>query len=208
MERRERVLGSFQSFIEGCRMSDFMDAVGMTLFTKMLREVGGSAYDEYQSDPDGFFMRMAYRYAAKNSQDPSTQNGAIIVLSNGIPVSLGANRLPPGVESRPERLERPAKYSWLEHAEKDAVISAREPLDGATLYCPWSACAECARAIILSGIKELVGHQECCDKTPERWRESIQVANQMLDEAGVKRRMISGKIGGCRVLFDGQWWEP
>lgn len=162
----------------------------------------------YESDQDRFWMRLAYGAAAKDSDDPSTQNGAIIVPRWGGTPVVGANRFPPNVSKWSERLERPLKYQYIEHAERFAILNARVPVEGGIMYAPWSSCAECARAIILSGISELVGHQEIHDKTPERWRESIEVANQMLDEAGVKRRMVSGKIGGVRVLFDGQYWEP
>lgn len=157
---------------------------------------------------DKTFLRAAYKYAEAYSHDRSTQNGAVIVSPDGTVLACGANRFPDGVAKTAERLERPAKYSFIEHAERYAILRCGVTIGGAIMYCPWAPCTDCARAIILAGISELVGHQEIHDKTPERWRESIATANQMLDEAGVKRRMIAGTIGGVRVLFDGQWWEP
>ncbi|MFX8778102.1 deaminase, partial [Acinetobacter baumannii] len=92
------------------------------------------------------------------------------------------------------RWERPLKYQFVEHAERNSIFhAAREgsKLAGSTMYCPWYACADCARAIIQAGIKEVVGHQKCFDLTPGHWKESIANAFQMFEEAGVKTRTIS-----------------
>lgn len=158
---------------------------------------------------DIYYLRMAYQFAAENSDDCSTQNGAVIVGSRYRVVSLGANRLPCGVKKNAFRIHKATKASYIEHAERDAILRAREPLDRCmTMYCPWAACAECARAIIISGIKEVVYHQDLILKTPERWQDSVATGAEMLMEARVVLRYFSGKIGGARILFDGQHWEP
>jgi len=57
---------------------------------------------------------------------------------------------------------RPAKYRWTEHAERNAIFSAARmgvSIVGATMYLPWFPCAECARAIVQSGIGALVAYQ-------------------------------------------------
>ena len=74
--------------------------------------------------------------------------------------------------------------------------------EGATLYCPWFACIDCARAIICAGVKECVGVKGVMELTPERWAASIKQAEEMLIEAGVKCTYIEGKIG-ARMFFDG-----
>lgn len=157
------------------------------------------------SNTDLEYLRLAYQYAAVWSDDPDTQNGAVIVPVNGGVVS-GANRLPFGVSETPERLLRPQKYLWMEHAERDAIYAAAAAgvcTQGAKLYCPWFACPDCARAIIQAGIAEVIGHERPFSLTPARWVEPIETARQMLDEADVKMTVIGGDTG-IAIKFDGK----
>ena len=153
------------------------------------------------------YLRAAYKIAL-TSKDESVQNGAII--ADGLNVlAEGANNFPQGVKVLDKRLQRPAKYLYTEHAERACIFDAAKKgvkLDGLTMYVPWFACADCARAIIMSGIKEVIGHQKPFDLTPERWKESIAVAFKMLDEAGVKHRLIEFDAG-VTIRFDGKLTE-
>src|SRR4051812_43013518 len=95
------------------------------------------------------YLWQAYRLA-HTSKDRSTQNAAILVQPNGI-IAWGVNDIPPGVCDTDERRVYPGKAVYTEHAERAAVYDAArrgEKTDGAVMYCPWFACAECARAII------------------------------------------------------------
>jgi deoxycytidylate deaminase len=103
----------------------------------------------------------------------------------------------------------------MQHAERAAICKAA--LNGystlnATLYAPWFACNECALDIIDAGIKLVVGHQTIMKMTPERWRVSIEEADEMLDEAGVGRIYLEGDLFGgdpaYSVLFNGELWIP
>lgn len=155
-------------------------------------------------------LRDAYTYGSVFSQDPITHLGALLVLSDGYKLS-GVNMLPLGVQQSPGRLERPVKYLYMEHAERNVILkAARNGLstDGATLYCPWITCADCARAIIGAGITKVVGHKQLCDLSPARWSASIEAGLTMLREAGVDIEFYDGSIGGVRTLFDGKVWEP
>jgi deoxycytidylate deaminase len=155
-------------------------------------------------------LRLAYQTAASGSDDPSTHNGSVLVTTTDY-LLCGSNHFPGGVEKKADRLERPKKYAYMEHAERDVILEAARRgviTDGATLYVPWYACADCARAIIGAGISRVVGHKQMFLKTPERWRASISDGDAMLDEAGVIREQYDGPIGGVQVLFDGEWWTP
>jgi dCMP deaminase len=161
------------------------------------------------------YLRAAYLAAKQYSDDPDTQNGAVLVsLDPEKPAIEGANGFPLGMVGTPERLQRPAKYLYIEHAERGVIYEAAAlgiPTSGATLYCPWFACVDCARAIIQAGIRRVVGHQDMLDKTPDRWQESIAQANAMLDEAKVAREYVHGKLFDDEnfiVLFDGKPWSP
>lgn len=152
------------------------------------------------------WLRTAARYA-QDSDDPHTQNGAVLVpRSANCYVAVSANRFPKGVGRTPDRLARPEKYRYIEHAERGAVYAAARigtPTDGGTLYCPWFACADCARAIICSGVREVVGHVLPRSLTPDRWLDDIALAESMLTEAGVSMRWLAEPLG-VKIMFDGE----
>ncbi len=159
---------------------------------------------------DADWLRAAYDYTWEHSPDRSTKNGAVLVTPD-YAVLYGCNRLPERVAVTPERLERPLKMIVTEHAERDVIFqAARKGIEttGATLYCPWFACPDCARAIILAGIRRVVGHRATYQRTPERWREPIAQGDQMLDEAGVVRDYVDGPVGNTYALLDGETWKP
>jgi len=171
-------------------------------------------------DADVEFMLEAYRYAEKHATDPSTQNGAVLVAFRPSPllgtrsyldysnvqgriVAEGANCFPRGVKDLPERWARPAKYMRVEHAERNCIYAAaRDGVAtlGLIMYAPWIACSDCARAIIQSGISEVIGHKPCPDSIQHienpngSWDDSIAVGISMLEEAGVKVRYLEGKL--------------
>jgi len=121
------------------------------------------------------------------SKDRSTKVGCVIVGEAGQVLSTGYNGFPRGIDDDAEgRHARPAKYLWTEHAERNAVYNAARTgvsLLGSALYLPWFPCADCARAIIQSGIAVIVVQKAKRDDT--HWDETLSVAEEMLAEAGV-----------------------
>lgn len=132
------------------------------------------------------------------SKDRSTKVGAVIVGPDNEVRSQGYNGFPRGVEDGVEaRHERPAKYLFTEHAERNAIynaVRANIPIKGCRLYLNFSpsCCADCARAIIQSGIIEVVGNESPFPGKGEQWEQSIAAAKAMCDEAGVKWRTVNG----------------
>lgn len=92
---------------------------------------------------------------ASGSPDPDTKVGAIIInKKHGTAVSA-CNSVPDGIDIHPKMLERPAKYSYIGHAEENAITeSARMgiPTEGASIYVSHYPCRVCARMIINAGI--------------------------------------------------------
>lgn len=155
-------------------------------------------------------LRQAYDLALK-SPDPSTQNGALLINKYGKVLMADFNQLPPNIKSTDERWQKPLKYKMCEHAERNVIYSAAcsgIKTFALTMVCPWMPCCDCARAIIVSGIKRLVTHQQAYDRTPERWKEDQDTALAMLKEAGVEVVMFDGPIGGVKIRFNGALWEP
>ncbi len=157
-------------------------------------------------------LRICYGHATF-SPDQSSQIAAILVSEVGSPIwcTLSVNEFPTGVGYSDERWERPGKYSWIEHGERNAIYAAARAgiqTEGLTMVAAWAACADCARAIIQSGISKLVTHiPEGADH--DRWVASIAVAMTMLSEAGVEVVNVTGQLGDCPlVLRDGKLFQP
>jgi dCMP deaminase len=161
------------------------------------------------SDLDG--IRRAYKAAELFSTDPNTQNGAILVSKSGNVLGAEANHFPNNVAEKDERWERPLKYKYVEHAERGIILYAAKmgiATLGKTMYCPWYACTDCARAIIQAGIGQVVGHQTTIDNTPDRWMGEIELALSMLTEAGVNYRFVKGELGDVEIRFNGEILRP
>jgi dCMP deaminase len=149
-----------------------------------------------QESWDDYFFKLVEVIKSK-SKDRSTQVGCIVVSPSHAPLSTGYNGFPRGVnDDVDERHERPAKYKWMEHAERNAIYNAvREgiQLEGGVIYQSWIPCTDCARAIIQSGIKEVVldgrGYEEKKAYWEERWKEDCDISKEMLREAGVAIRV-------------------
>lgn len=158
-------------------------------------------------------LRYAYLVAAKYSQDPLTNVGAVIAPA--APFSSwvsGANTFPAGATVTPERQQRPLIHDYIVHGEEAAILSAASRHNistaGATMYAPWASCLRCARQIIQSGIARLVRHKEMMDRTYGKWGEEIAKADAMMIEAGVEIVTWSGKVGECSHLMNGETWSP
>jgi dCMP deaminase len=122
------------------------------------------------------------------SKDPSSQVGAVIVRPDRTIASVGFNGFPRGVEDYHERIvNRDIKLLYTIHAEMNAILSAKEPLKGYSLFVwPFQPCAHCAASIIQSGIREVYCPFNAHLDSYERWAESFKAALQMFDEAGVR----------------------
>ncbi|MBP3345500.1 MAG: dCMP deaminase family protein [Alphaproteobacteria bacterium] len=137
------------------------------------------------------FMEVA-RLVATWSKDPSTKTGAIVVGPDREIRATGYNGLVRGVDdNKPERMERPTKYDFFEHAERNAIYNAcltGTSLKGCIMYATHPPCTDCARAIIQSGIKVVVTNEmEINSATPTNtWRDKLSYSKQMFDEAGIE----------------------
>lgn len=107
-------------------------------------------------DWDQRFMDLA-AHVSLWSKDPSTKVGAVIVNSDKLVLSLGYNGFPRGVLDLEERYkDRPTKYLFVAHAERNALDNSYGDMRGATLYTTLCPCNECTKSIIQKGIKKVV----------------------------------------------------
>lgn len=151
---------------------------------------------------DEYFMGVAL-LAAQRSKDPSTQVGACIIDGDKRILSTGYNGFPKGCSddeypwNRDESLGE-TKYQYVVHAELNAILNASgKSLSGATDYVGLFPCHECAKAIIQSGIKEVIYLSDKYHDTP-----SMTASRKMLDSAGVKYRQIKLTRSQLIIKFD------
>ncbi|WP_453958934.1 deoxycytidylate deaminase [Amorphus suaedae] len=141
---------------------------------------------DWQERWDRRFLELC-RIFGTWSKDRSAGTGCVIVGPDRLLRASGYNGFVRGVDDDiSARHERPAKYSWTEHAERNAIYNAAKlgiSLDGCTVYVNWFPCVDCARAIVQSGAIRLVGLQP--DHSDQRWGAEFVFASAMLQESGV-----------------------
>ena len=141
---------------------------------------------------DEYFMGMAV-LSALRSKDPNTKVGAVIVSPDNKVISIGYNGMPRLVDeeqlswNKGEGLD--SKYLYVCHAEFNAILNTQVggTLKGATLYVTLFPCNECAKAVIQTGIREIVYLN---DKYADQV--NFQASRKMLELAGVKLRQFEG----------------
>lgn len=135
---------------------------------------------------DEYFMGIAL-LSAKRSKDPNTQVGACIVSNNNKIMSVGYNGFPLGCSDDEFPWDRTGdeldtKYPYVCHAELNAILNnAGGDLKGCKIYVALFPCNECAKAIIQSGIKEVIYISDKYATSP-----GTIASKRMLNAAGVK----------------------
>ena len=150
---------------------------------------------------DEYFMGVAL-LAARRSKDPSTQVGACIVDPQNIILSTGYNGFPYGCSDDEYPWARrgelcDTKYPFVVHAELNAILNAQgRSLRGARMYVALFPCNECAKAIIQSGIKEVI-------YISDKYADSVGVkaSKRMFDAAGVKYTQIKMQRNSIVIDF-------
>lgn len=148
---------------------------------------------------DEYFMGVAM-LAAGRSKDPNTQVGACIVSPENIIISTGYNGMPKGCSDDDfpwERTGEETKYPFVVHAELNAILNANgRDLRGSRLYVALFPCNECAKAIIQSGVKEVLYLSDKYAAAP-----ATMASKRMMDAAGVKYTQIRPRMKEITLDF-------
>lgn len=137
---------------------------------------------------DEYFMGVALLSAGR-SKDNNTQVGACIVSDENKVLSVGYNGMPVGCNDDEMPWEREGealatKYPFVCHAELNAILNRiTGSLKDSRIYVTLFPCNECAKAIIQSGIKEVIYME---DKYAES--DSVRASKMMFKRAGVSFR--------------------
>ena len=150
---------------------------------------------------DEYFMGIAM-LAAKRSKDPNTQVGACIVSDDNIIISTGYNGMPKGCSDDifpwdREGQQDMTKYPYVVHAELNAILNANgRDLRGSRIYVALFPCNECAKAIIQSGVKEVL-------YLSDKYKDTMLnlASKRMLEAAGVKYTKLTTSINSITLDF-------
>ena len=179
----------------------------------MIGENSSVAYNPETDIMNKIYLKQAYLHALKYSNDPTTQNGAILVHPSGGVVIGGANCLPKGIKDKPERWKQDKKYYFVEHAERNVIYKAAQKgisTHGLFMFCPFFSCPDCARAIIQCGIVKIVGHKQFFNMANDRWKDPCRIGIEILRESGVTCVLWDGDVsdGRITVKVNGQDFIP
>lgn len=151
---------------------------------------------------DEYFMGVAL-LSAQRSKDPNTQVGACIVNRQKKIVGVGYNGFPTGCSDDELPWDREGdflatKYPYICHAELNAILnSISKDLAGCTIYVALFPCNECAKAIIQTGIEEIV-------YLSDKYKDSdiVRAAKIMIEQAGIKTRQMETRRRKVEIHFD------
>ena len=141
--------------------------------------------------------------SAKRSKDPSTQVGACIVSDKNKIVGAGYNGLPMGCDDDEFPWEKQGeflntKYPYICHAELNAILNnIGMDLRGCKIYTALFPCNECTKAIIQSGITEVIYLSDKYEGT-----DVFKASKIMLDKAAVKYRKVESKLMNLVLFFN------
>ena len=150
---------------------------------------------------DEYFMGVAL-LSAKRSKDPNTQVGACIVNDKNKIVGAGYNGLPIGCHDDEFPWSKEGdfldtKYPFVCHAELNAILNnIGMDLKGCKIYTALFPCNECTKAIIQSGITEVVYLSDKYDGT-----DASKASKLMLDKAGVQYRKVHTSLSNILLSF-------
>lgn len=163
--------------------------------SKLKKRQGYISWDEY-------FMGVAL-LSAKRSKDPSTQVGACIVNNQNKIVGAGYNGLPMGCDDDTFPWEKngsflDTKYPYICHAELNAILNnIGMDLKGCKIYTALFPCNECTKAIIQSGIGEVIFLSDKYEGN-----DVFKASKIMLDKAGVQYRKVNTNLTELSLSFD------
>ena len=148
---------------------------------------------------DEYFMGVAI-LSGQRSKDPNTQVGACIVNRDHRIIGVGYNGFPAGCNDDKFPWSREGdfldtKYPYVVHAELNAILNSIKNLKDCIIYVALFPCNECAKAIIQSGITEIVYLSDKYDGT-----DIVTASKAMLKDAGIKLRQI--KPSNDKIILD------
>lgn len=145
----------------------------------------------YRPDWDSYFLGVALLVSAR-SRDKETKHGAVIVDKNNLILGTGYNSFIRGVDDEAFPNTRPEKYPFMIHSELNALLNCRilpREAGGGRAYVTGKCCNHCLQSLIQAGITEIITLDRRGTMLEDE--RSLKVHNKIVEETGIKIRMIS-----------------
>lgn len=146
------------------------------------------------------YTELALFFANQFSKDGSTKVGSLVLDPESQAIlTRGYNGMPRGADEAPAgRHERPLKYAFYEHAERNAIYNKARPLlKGSIAITTAVPTTSCIRALLSVGVSEVVMPQAAQTLAEQRDTEFAQVMD-LFAEADVKvSYLFAGSVMGA-----------
>ena len=133
------------------------------------------------------FYKLASVQAELFSKDPSKKVCALFIAPESHQIlSAGYNGLPRKIKETEERWDKPKKYNYIVHAEKNGIYNACRnvvSLKDSICIVTFFPCSECARALIQVGVKTIISSYPDIDHV--KYGESFKYSVEMFSEVGI-----------------------
>lgn len=106
-------------------------------------------------DWTNYFLGLA-KVVSQRSHDIHTQHGCVIADRNNRILGVGYNGFPRGLDDSNLPKNRPDKYPWMVHAERNALSNCIVRPDNAIAYVTGQSCCDCIMALWQEGITKVV----------------------------------------------------
>ena len=134
-----------------------------------------------------YFLGIAKTVAVR-SHDIHTQHGCVITDRNNRIIGVGYNGYPRGLNDNDLPTDRPSKYDWMIHAERNALSNCVIRPDRGIAYVTGQCCNNCIMALHQEGIEEVYmadGHgTHLFDEAQQK------IFNQFVSMSGIKIHKI------------------
>ncbi len=109
------------------------------------------------SRPDwtNYFLGLA-KVISQRSHDIHTQHGCVITDSKNRILGVGYNGFPRGLIDKDLPTNRPEKYKWMIHAERNALSNCIVRPENGIAYVTGQCCNDCMIAMWQEGITKIV----------------------------------------------------
>lgn len=102
-----------------------------------------------------YFLGLA-KVASQRSHDIHTQHGCVITDQYHRILGVGYNGFPKGLNDINLPTSRPEKYSWMIHAEKNALSNCVVRPDNGIAYVTGQCCCDCIMALWQEGVTKVI----------------------------------------------------
>ena len=148
-------------------------------------------------DKFDYFMKKAHEQAMLSNKE-NTKVGALLIDENGLILLSECNNYIEPIYSHPSILNKETRRFYSEHAERRIIYSALKKgiskMSDKTLVVTHFPCCECARSIILTGIRKIMVDSIDFDSPFYiKWIENIKVSYEMLNSNDVLILLKNGQ---------------